>query len=68
MACEGSSEGSCAACDQDIFILEHKSFDGTMYPSKLVYEVNNDWLSLNIEKLQPDVSLDDSIFLRSSNK
>lgn len=50
----------------DMYILDYTNFDGTMFPSKVVYIGTGDWLMLTMEQLKSNVPLDDSIFERSS--
>jgi hypothetical protein len=52
--------------DLTMFVIDHKDFNGVLHPAKLVCRINNVWYLLNVEKIEPDVPINDTIFLRSS--
>lgn len=52
--------------DSTIYVIDHQEFDGILLPSKLVCGINGEWVLLEIQKIQTDVLLTDSIFLRTS--
>ena len=53
----------------EMYILDYTNFEGTMFPSKVVYITSaKGWLMLTMEQVKSNVPFEDSIFERSSYK